>query len=142
MVQWVPWAHQWALLWVVCSVFRVCFVWMLSSFGRAIFPTCAREERSDHWSCLGFPPRGGFRGRGRGRGRYFRGARQGTRNDSNSNDVSVLAKSRSSMLFVRQQRFSSFDSPLTPPSLSHFRMAMTIKPAVKEVYKKPTIEIT
>lgn len=115
---------------------------MLSSFGRAIFPTCAREERSDHWSCLGFPPRGGFRGRGRGRGRYFRGARQGTRNDSNSNDVSVLAKSRSSMLFVRQQRFSSFDSPLTPPSLSHFRMAMTIKPAVKEVYKKPTIEIT
>ncbi len=32
----------------------------------------------------GFRGRGnGFRGRGRGRGRYFRGARQGNRGDSN-----------------------------------------------------------
>jgi len=31
----------------------------------------------------GFRSRGGFRGRGRGRGRFFRGARQGNRGDSN-----------------------------------------------------------
>ena len=34
-------------------------------------------------------PRG--RGRGRGRGRYFRGARQGTRGDSNNQDVSTAS---------------------------------------------------
>jgi len=37
----------------------------------------------------GFRSRGGFRGRGRGRGRYFRGARQGNRGDSND-DVSFF----------------------------------------------------
>jgi Y-box-binding protein 1 len=34
----------------------------------------------------GFRSRGGFRGRGRGRGRFFRGARQGYRNDSNNDN--------------------------------------------------------
>ena len=61
---------------------------------------CKSSTCADRWSCLGFRARGGFRGRGRGRGRYFRGARQGNRDDSNSNDVSVLAKRRSSMLFA------------------------------------------
>ncbi len=47
----------------------------------------------------GFRSRGGFRGRGRGRGRYFRGARQGNRGDSND-DVSFF-----SLLFFFQSLF-------------------------------------
>jgi hypothetical protein len=72
-------SYGWYVVFVFFASCRCC-----KNCGRAIFPVpTANNQR---YSCLGFRGRAGFRGRGRGR--FFRGARQGNRNDSNSNDVS------------------------------------------------------
>ncbi len=65
-----------------------------------LFWSCQELEESLLICYLGFRSRGGFRGRGRGRGRFFRGARQGNRDDS-SNDVSFPVYSSVDLIFIK-----------------------------------------